>query len=118
MLFRSEIQNLLTLSEQHRNLWKEAYQREELQRVFREDVDLLGTPATVAEEEFLNVVIVQFQVGWHVGKAGGIITTRELSADVRGFFRLPLPRAAWEKTKAFRNPRFVRFVDRALGKRC
>jgi hypothetical protein len=37
-----------------------------------------------------------------------------LALDAGEFFSLPLPRAVWEKTKKFRNPRFVRFVERAM----
>lgn len=110
-----EIENLLTLSEHHRNLWTAISQRPELERIFQTDVDVLTSPASVVEEVFLNEAIVQFLTGWRIATAGGITTVRELAADVRGFFSLPLPRAVWEKTKAFRNHRFVRFVECALG---
>jgi hypothetical protein len=69
----------------------------------------------VAEEEFLNLVMAHFQTSWRIAKVGGIITLGELAADVRGFFSLPLPRAVWEKTKGFRNRRFVKFVKKALA---
>jgi hypothetical protein len=38
-----------------------------------------------------------------------------LAKDAGSFFKLPLPHVVWDKTKEFRNPRFVRFVERALG---
>jgi hypothetical protein len=110
-----EIENLLSLSEHHRELWKAVPQRKDLQRVFQADANVLLTPATVAETEFLNLVIVHFQTGWWIAKAGGITTLKELKADARSFFNLPLPCAVWEKTKAFRNQRFVSFVEGALG---
>jgi hypothetical protein len=109
-----EIDNLLSLSEQHRELWRAVPQRKDLSRIFRPDADVLPTPATVEETEFLNLVIVHFQTGWRIAKNGGLTTLKELGADVRGFFSLPLPRAVWEKTKAFRNRHFVRFVERSL----
>jgi len=110
-----EVENLLTLSEHHRELWETVPRRKDLERIFQSDVDAKLNPATVAEMEFLNLVIVHFQTGWRIAKSGGITTLGEMKADVRGFFSLPLPHAAWEKTKEFRNPRFVRFVERAMG---
>lgn len=109
-----EVENLLTLSEHHRELWGAVPQRKDLERIFLADVDAELKPATVAETEFLNLVIVHFQTGWRIAKAGGITTLEEMTADVRGFFSLPLPRSVWEKTKEFRNPKFVRFVERAM----
>jgi hypothetical protein len=83
-------------------------------RIFQTTDDLFASALTVAEEEFINLAIVHFLTGWRIAKNGGLTSLKELGADVRGFFSLPLPRAVWEKTKAFRNQRFVRFVDGAL----
>jgi hypothetical protein len=109
-----EIENLLTISGHHRELWGGARQKEELERIFREDDRFLNLPITVAEEEFLNLVTAHYLTSWRISKIGGIITLKELADDVREFFSLPLPRAVWEKTKKNRNRRFVRFVERAL----
>jgi len=110
-----EIENLLSLSEHHRELWNTVPQRKDLARIFQSDADALLIPVTAEETEFLNLVIVHFQTGWWIAKAGGITTLKELKADARSFFALPLPRAVWEKTKQFRNQRFVSFVERAMN---
>jgi hypothetical protein len=109
-----EIENLLSLSEHHRELWKAIPQRKDLGRVLQANVDVRLTPPTVAETEFLNLVFVHFQTGWWIARAGGMTTLKEMKADVRGFFSLPLPHAVWEKTKKMRNQRFVNFVERAM----
>ena len=109
-----EVENLLTLTELHRELWGSISQRPDLERIFQANVDLTAKPITFAEEESLNLVFVHFQTGWTVAKSGALITLAEMKADIRGFFSLPLPGAVWEKTKDKRNPRFVRFVKRAL----
>jgi hypothetical protein len=88
-------------------------QRADLKRVFLKNLDLLQPP-TVAEEEYLNMVIVHYVTGWQMAKVKSVLTPDALAADARAFFSLPLPRAVWEKTKDFRDKRFVRFVERAM----
>lgn len=112
-----EVENLLTLNGQHRELWCGAMGRPELNRIFQADVNVLEKPATLAENEFLNLVFVHYQTGWTVIKSGALMTLGELKADIHDFFSLPLPRAVWEQTKGLRNRKFVRFVETAL-KRC
>lgn len=109
-----EVQNLLALNEQHRNLWAGVLENHNLNRVFQDDANVLEKPATVVEKQFLNLVFVHYQTGWTVAKAGALITLAEIKTDIRDFFSLPLPRAVWEKTKNLRNRQFVRFVERAL----
>ena len=104
---------LLTIEAQHRELWDRAYERENLARIFRADADL-SQPISIAEEEFLRLVISHFQTIWLIARNGGLLTLRELALDAQDFFSLPLPRAMWEKTKIFRNPKFVRFIEKAL----
>jgi hypothetical protein len=108
------IENLLSLCEHHRELWKEIPGQNDLVRIFQPDADTLLVPVTMAEAEFLNLVIVHFQTGWCIAKAGGFTTLAEMKADVRSFFTLPLPRAVWEKTKQNRNMEFVRFVEKSI----
>jgi hypothetical protein len=107
---------LLTLAQAHRELWGELHRRPELSRIRQPQMDLVGNPLTVAEEEFLNVVIVHFFTGWHLARCGSLVTLDVLATDIQTFFCLPLPHAVWESTKSFRDPAFVRFVDECLGK--
>jgi len=57
---------------------------------------------------------LHFETGWRLEKALNRGEMSLLFRDVRDFFSLPLPRAAWEKYKKFNNREFVRFVERAL----
>ena len=109
-----EIQNLLTISEHHREVWTELLKTAELKRVLQPDADIVKDPFTLREEECANLVLVQFLKAWRIAESGGLLTLKELARDVRGFLSLPLPYAVWEKTKENRNQRFVRFVEKAL----
>jgi hypothetical protein len=107
--------DLLTLTQQHRELWSEVHRRPELARIMDADADLLARPLTVAEERMLNLILVHFQTGWELARSGTFNTPENMAADVRGFFTLPLPRAVWQATRATRDPAFVRFIDGCLA---
>ena len=109
-----EVANALAFAERHRQFWSEAIGRPELDRVFSANADLSEQRTKTAEEIFLNLAFVQYETGWHMATKVERGDLKPLKADVRKFFSLPLPRAVWEETKAYRNQKFVRFVKRAL----
>lgn len=111
-----QFSDYLTMIQQHRELWSEAHRRSDLSRLFQPEVDLVATPATVAEEEYLNLVIDHFHTGWLLARSGVVLRMEVLEADARAFFRLPLPCRAWEMTRGRRDPKFVRFIEKALKK--
>ncbi len=104
----------LTLVGHHRELWSDAHRRPELARIFQNEVDLVGMPISVAEEEFLNLVIVHFSTGWLMARGDSLIDLPLLAADARAFFALPVPHTVWERTTHFRDPLFVTFIEDAL----
>lgn len=109
--------DLLTLTEQHRELWNQVYSCPGLDRIFAESVDLVGSPVTVAEAWFMNEVIVHFHTGWQITSKGSLLALDAVRADVRNFFSLPIPHAVWKRTKDARDPKFVEFVEDCLCER-
>lgn len=107
--------DLLALTQEHRELWSEAHRRPDLGRLFRSEVDLVASPVTTAEQEFLNLVFVHFETGWQLAKQGVATPLAVLTLDVRAFFRLPVVRAVWEELRWSRNPEFVKYVDGILA---
>jgi hypothetical protein len=85
-----------------------------LSRIFQNEVDLKAKPPTMMESVFLNEVFVHFENGWKLAQKNTVLTLETYTADVCGFFTLPLPHAVWEECKGTHNPRFVRFIDRAI----
>jgi len=110
------VSNLLAIEERNRALWGEAQQRSDLKRIFSDKADVLEQPISTEEDVFLKRVVLRFETGWRIERVLNRGEMDLLARDVGEFFRLPIPRAAWEKTKAFRNPRFVQFVERAMRK--
>jgi len=109
-----QISNLLAIEDRHRMLWSEAEKRADLKRILSKTVDILNNPITADEDVFLRRILIFFETGWRLEKTLGRGELKLLAADIKDFFALPLPREVWEKTKQFRNPEFVRFVERAV----
>jgi len=106
--------DLLTLTEHHRDLWQEVYSRPGLGRIYAEEVDLIASPVTIAEERFLNEVIVHFHTAWQLVSQGSLLSLEAMRVDARTFFRLPVPQAVWKQTKTSRDSEFVRFIEKCL----
>jgi hypothetical protein len=107
--------DLLTLAAHHRDLWSEVHRRPDLARICDREVRLSGHPMTLPEREFMNLVINHFHTGWLVACRGGLVSRHTLATDAGYFFRLPLPRAAWDQTKFQQDPRFVQFIENSTA---
>lgn len=109
------LSNILQLNAQHRELWSEVSRRPELARIFQTEVDILSHPITAAEENFLQLVISHFDIGFWVVRQKTILPLSSFKKDVQWFFALPIPKRIWQESKSTRDPRFVSFVDAAIA---
>jgi hypothetical protein len=92
----------------------EPHRRPELARIAQPEVDLVA-PITVAEEEFMLLVIAHFATGWMLAREGSLLTLDVLARDARSFFNLPIPHNVWERTNKERDQEFVAFVESCLA---
>lgn len=104
-------ENLITLTTNHREIWREFYRRPELERVLNPGSDLAKQPVTAAEEEFVKFVILHLASVYYAMRDELVMKLDGVRHDAGVFFSLPLPKAVWEKTKAFQNEDFVAFVE-------
>jgi hypothetical protein len=105
------IANLLALTSNHREVWREFFSNPELARVLDETADISKAPVTPGEQEFVNMVVLHVSSAYESLKDELMIKQDGLGRDMRSFFSLPIPRAVWAKTKEFQNDDFVNFVD-------
>lgn len=109
------IQNLFTLTEAHRDLWTELYDKPELARVLQDDLDLKKSPIHRNEELFAHLLILHLATWYKARSLGSDLDDEAVSADIRQFFSHPIPRAVWEKSKQFQDHDFVAFVEGCFG---
>lgn len=111
------VQNLLHITEQHRDIWKHLQAQPEITRILDETADLAARPLTQKEIQFVNFLILHLNGVYRATKAGVFSEPEGMRADIRAFFTLPIPRAAWSKLRASHDRRFVQFVERTTGSR-
>lgn len=109
--------NLLALKEEHRELWNIIHEKPGFARILHREVDLVASPMTNEEEIFLRQMIVHFAVAWELIRDGTPLDLGAFRRDVAEIFSLPLPKLAWERAIVAQNPRFARFVERAVVSR-
>lgn len=106
------IGNSIEINDQHRSTWKDIYEHPELARVL--DVDADPKDISTGEELFVMTLIANLSTVYRAVKHGEFVTLQGLQRDVREFFKLPIPKAVWDKIKPFQDAKFATFVDACL----
>jgi hypothetical protein len=108
------IANLLTITANHREIWKEFLNNQKLERVRDPAADTAKQPVTDAERVFVNLVIQHINSVYCAMNDQLVIKVEGLRRDIAQFFSLPIPKSVWEKTKLFQNDDFAKFIESAL----
>jgi hypothetical protein len=109
------VANLLTLTQNHRELWKVFYQNVQLTRILDASADLSSAPVNRGEEIYVNVLVQHLSSVYQAMKSDLTIKAEGLRRDVRNFFALPIPKCVWEKLKPLQDQDFARFVEDCLN---
>jgi hypothetical protein len=105
------IANLLTITANHREVWKVFLNDKGLARVRDASADTTQQPVTDAERVFVSFVIFHMSSVFYAMNDQLVVTVEGLRRDIAQFFSLPIPREVWEKIKVLQNDDFVAFVE-------
>lgn len=108
------VANLLTITANYREIWKDFFHSPELIRVIDPSADVIKQPVTPAEEFFVQRVISHTSSTYEALKDELVTKQEGLRRDVASFFSLPVPKTVWTTTKQLQNPDFAAFIDSAL----
>jgi hypothetical protein len=108
------VANLLTITANHREVWKEFINSPELARVIDPSANVAKRPVTPAERFFVNMIISHTSSVYEALKDELVIKQEGLRRDVKAFFSLPIPNAVWIKTKLLQNQDFAAFIESSL----
>lgn len=109
------VRNLLTVTQQHREIWSQLYQRPELSRVLDPRANVEERPITDTESLFVRLLILHLSSSYHAMKDGVFIRPEGVRRDIGWFFALPVPREVWKIWRAFQDREFVAYVDGCLA---
>lgn len=108
------VQNLFTVTKNHREIWSNIVEKPELARVLDPSPDLDRHPITDAERLFVLFLILHLASSFEATKYGMYFAEKGLQADVREFFSLPVPRVIWTQVGKYQRQDFINFVETAL----
>lgn len=105
------IANLLTITANHREIWKEFLNNPKLSRVRDATADTIKQPVTDDEQLFIIMVILHISSAYYSMKDGLVVKLEGLRGDVAQILARPVPKAVWEKIRQFQNDDFVAFIE-------
>jgi len=108
------IANLLIITANYREVWKEFFRSPELARVIDPSADVAKQPVTSAEDFFVHLIISNTNSVYETLKDELVTKQEGLRQDVRLFFSLPIPKAVWNNTKLLQNQDFAAFIESSL----
>jgi hypothetical protein len=107
------VANSIAITDQYHQIWRDVYSHPELSRVISESPDLLSKPVSFNEELFVTTLIAHLSTVYRAMKQDEFVDLQGLARDVKQFFSLPIPKAVWEKIRAFQDDEFVGFIKRS-----
>jgi hypothetical protein len=82
-----QISNLIALNERHDDIWRTFYERPQLSRVLKHNVDLNEQPVSDEERLFVKMLFIHLDTVRRTAKAGMFIEIRGIRNDLRRFGR-------------------------------
>ena len=108
------VANLLTVTANYREIWKEYLHNPKLIRVLDASADVVNQPITPDEELFVGLILSHINSVFYATNDKLVVEWEGLRRDVGAFFSLPLPKAVWIKTRLLQNQDFAAFIDSSL----
>ena len=106
---------LFRLTERHGVLWGELLTNPALARTLDAKADLAKEPITSLEVLHLTKLVLHLAAAHRMYEARVLREPEGLALDIRTFFSLPVPRAAWLQIRPVQDRDFVAFLERHLG---
>ena len=107
-------ENLIRITESHRDLWTRYDDSPALQRVLDPAANVDREPVTPEEARFVQFLILHIHLTYQLSKGGVYRQPEQVRDDIRGLISLPVPHAVWLKLRSLQNRDFVRFIDSCL----
>ncbi|MBK8092220.1 MAG: hypothetical protein IPK32_09660 [Verrucomicrobiaceae bacterium] len=108
------IENMISLTQQHRDIWSRVMDAPELAGVQEAGRDLVKEPPTDRERLFMRSLILHLSTVYRAVKMDELLKPHGMERNVCVFFSAPLPLRVWTEIREFQDPDFVVFVEKQL----
>jgi len=108
------VANLLTITANYREIWKEFFHSPKLARITDPTADVTKQAVTLEEELFVGLVISHINSVFYATNDELVVKWEGLRRDIAQFLSLPVPNAVWQRTKPLQNLDFAAFIDACL----
>ena len=108
------LSNLISLTQEHREIWFQMHEKPALSRILEQEVDLASDPPTLQEEVFVTSLILHLNCIHRAVRLGMFPELEGLRSDIREFYSLPIPREIWKRWKTLQDLDFIAFVEKCL----
>lgn len=105
------VANLLTITANHREVWKVFLNDKSLARVRDASADTIKQPVTEAERVFVTFVILHMSSTFYAMSDQLVVKVEGLRRDIAQFLAMPIPSEVWSKIKVLQNDEFAAFVE-------
>lgn len=105
------VSTLITITQQHRDIWTQLYRRPEMARIVDPSVDVARQPVSSEEELLVTLLVLHLNSAYRAMEQGMFVRPQGLRNDIARFFALPIPRAVWAKIRSLQDEDFVRFIE-------
>lgn len=112
-----QVSNLIAIHERYEHLWGRLFEKPELGRILKSDVDVKAQPVSDTEQLFVKMLLLHLDTVRRASSEGMLVKIKGLKADVKDFISLPIPKIVWERLKPHQDPDFVAFVEDCRGEK-
>lgn len=106
-----KLQNYLTITQYHREVWSLTFENPEVRRVFIRNHDAILEPLSDNERQFLTLIFTHISCSFEMERLGSIVKIERLREDIKSLLEFPLVCAFWDNVKEFHNSRFVEYIE-------
>lgn len=105
----------LTLTQAHRDIWENVVTNPDLASVLDPARDIDSKPPTDSEERLVLLVLLHTASVHRASSLGVYPLWEGLKADIRDFYRLPVPSCVVHKYGPFQEPAFLLFIKQLIA---
>lgn len=108
------VENLFTITQHHREIWRMGAENPSLARVLIADRDVLNEPPSQQERLFVRSLILHLGTVYRAIKLDEMLQPQGMDDDIRAFFLKPVPKLVWSEEKLYQDHDFVIYVEKQI----